>query len=212
MLFSNMKYRIRNLRSNYIPLKRFRNDLNPEISKYSSKVNLFNVVALVISLLINALLVWFGVLASEKTIRPIVHTNNVSFANIVGDELLITFENSGQAVAELKYRFEMVKEQIGDTASVPNGTIWHETDLYPHASHRVPWPKYKSSNINIEKFKYILKISWKYESVYPEWVPWISTYEDIKYYRLDKIDEQLLWRHLQFPNFREYDHLFSDFE
>ena len=194
-------YRRRNLKINYPPPRKCNNRRSLNKNKHNLLLILLKYSPLLISVIINFILVWIGILTLENTEKPIVYFKEVYFEKTEYDALIVRFINGGRTPADLKFRFEMLKVNKVDTSNSTSCTAMNQITLYPDAPIRIPWHKFGKSNLgDFEKYDYILKVVWGYKSVYPTWIPGISNYADIRYYKYYGNAEINHWRDLQYPN------------
>ncbi len=179
-------------------------------SEYAWVIKLFKNVPLFISLVTNLLLVWVAILTLENASRPVVQVADTYFEKSENDALVVRFINNGKTPTDLSFRLEMLTVNKIDKANNTSGTVMNKIILYPNASIRLPWPTFGMSNLGDNfKYDYILKIVWEYNSIYPEWIPGIANYSDIRYYKFNGTSETNFWRNLQYPNLNEYEGLFN---
>ncbi len=170
--------------------------------KLINKINL-NSIALLISLLINLCLVWFGALGLEYSNHAVLYTPT----NPTINPFKLYIVNSGRSAANYSSYVVAVKAKLQKGILIskePMVSNIIKDRIFPNEKTSLPVYFADSAfTYPIDSLEvYLMKWKWSYESFFPDIIPYISNYSDSIYivYRVRENE----WIRLNYPSYLEY--------
>jgi len=157
-------------------------------------------IALLISLIINLCLVWFGALGLEFANRPVVYPPKALTTN---PSHSYHFNNSGRSFAHLEVEAQGTTSyrDLSGTLKLIKSNLQERITAraYPNQSRSFTWRtldtlfSYPPPDSEI----YLTKIAWQYESFFPDIIPGIHDYRDSIYLNYDTLEKEWKESHVK---------------